>query len=85
MPKYHFHAKDGRTYPDRDGTTLPNDDAARIEAAKVLGDFLREKPDELWADQSFRLTVTDHADLTLFVLEVTVTESPAAAAPRGPP
>ena len=35
MPKYKFHVIDGARYEDENGTTLPNDDAAVAEGAKV--------------------------------------------------
>ena len=41
MPRYYFHSEDGRRFPDEEGTELPSDDAARLEAVRVLGELLR--------------------------------------------
>ena len=78
MPTYHFHIEDGGHHPDREGTELPDDDSARIQAARLLGELLKEQPEVFWKDQCLRLTVADERQLTLFVLEVTATASPLA-------
>ena len=78
MPTYHFHTEDGGPHPDREGTELPDDESARIQAARLLGELLKEQPETFWKDQRLSLTVADHRQLTLFVLEVTATASPLA-------
>ena len=35
MPKYRFHVVDDARYEDKNGTILPNDDAAVAEGVKV--------------------------------------------------
>jgi len=82
MSRYYFHSEDGRRFPDEDGTELPSDDAARLEAVRVLGELLRERPELFWDHECFRLTVTDGSALTLFILELGVVTSPAAAKRR---
>ena len=68
--------------PDEEGTVLPSDDAARLEAVRVLGELLREQPELFWAHECFRVTVTDDDGLTLFVLDLGVVTAAAAAARR---
>lgn len=55
---------------DDEGTPLPSDDAARLEAVRVLGELLREKPELFWAHECFRLTVVDEAGATVVVLDL---------------
>lgn len=80
MPIYHFHIEDGGRHPDREGSDLPDDEAARLQGARLLGELLKEQPEVFWQDQCLRLTVADASQLTLFVLEVTATASPVAYA-----
>lgn len=78
MRRYFFHTQDGRPFHDEDGTPLPDDEAARIEAARVLGQLLNEHPAAVWRDEEFRLTVTDEHGVILFVLDIAALLSPAA-------
>ena len=82
--RYYFQTEDGRCYPDRDGTELPDVAAACVESAKVLADFLKYKPRELWAHDCLSVQVSDDAGLVLFTLNVSVTMS-AAMNGRHPP
>lgn len=83
MPRYHFHCEDGRRLPDPEGTVLPSDDAAKLEAVRVMAELLREDPHLFWAHECFRLTVTDDTNLTLFVLELNSVTAPAASRGSG--
>ena len=80
VQRYFFHTQDGRPFHDEEGTPLPNDEAARIEAARVLGQLLNEHPSGVWHDEEFRLTVTDEQGVTLYVLDIAALRSPAAGA-----
>lgn len=70
MHRYYFHTEDGHRLEDEDGTLLPSDDAARLEAVRVLGELLREKPEMFWAHERFDVTVTDDAGATLLILHL---------------
>ena len=78
MRRYFFHTQDGRPFHDEEGTALPDDEAARIEAARVMGQLLNEHPAGVWIDEDFRLTVTDDEGVTLYILDVAALRSPAA-------
>lgn len=78
MPRYHFTAEDGRTYPDKHGIELADTAAARVHALRVLGELLVEAPEAFWAQEALSLTVCDADRLTLFRLEVMAVVSPAA-------
>lgn len=59
-----------------------DDESARIEAARVMGELLKEHPAGVWHDEEFRLTVTDEDGVTLFILDVAALRSPAAGGAR---
>jgi hypothetical protein len=48
MPRYFFNTIDGRRIPDDEGTDLPNLSAVRAEATRVMGELLKEQPEDLW-------------------------------------
>ena len=78
MPRYFFNTVDGRRYPDEDGTDLPDLKAVRAEAARVLGELLKEQPQDLLATGRLRLEVTDAAGANVLVLEVALSNQIAA-------
>jgi len=82
MTKYFFHTEDGQPVEDDEGTELETLAAARVEAVRVLGDILRENPDEVLATGEFRLTVTDAAGLIYFALNLSATDAAAGRARR---
>ncbi len=70
--KYFFETHDGVTYPDDEGTDLASLELARVEAVRVMADFLSEKPEEFWRSKGLELTVQDHRRETLFTLRLSV-------------
>ena len=84
MPRYFFHGRDGRTFKDDEGTELPDDASARIEAARVLGQLVNEWPSQAWEEDPFQITVADETGLTVFVLDLAAIEC-AVRPPSGPP
>jgi len=72
MPRYFFHTEDGRRFPDKEGTDLPDIGAARSAAIMVLSEVLRDNPDEFWTHERFKVTVTDEAKRTLFTIRMTL-------------
>jgi hypothetical protein len=44
MPRFHFDLRaDGITIPDHEGLELPDEGAAREEAARAAGEMMRER------------------------------------------
>lgn len=82
MPRYFFHTEDGGPEPDTDGLELANATAARIEAARVMGEILRDRAVGFWDHRALKLTVTDAAGLVLFALDLSAIEAPAPASSR---
>ena len=52
MPRYFFDVQDGKSFPDYDGCELPDLDAARIEAVRLLGGMLRDEAETFWGGYS---------------------------------
>ena len=80
MPRYFFQTGNGAVEHDVEGTELPDDDAARIEATRTLGQLIDLSPAEFWITGSLSMTVSDEAGMTLFVLDLTGAISPSAKA-----
>ena len=70
--KYFFEAHDGVVYPDDEGTDLDSPELARVEAIRIMADFLSEKPQEFWRTNELSLTVQDPHRTTLFTLRLSV-------------
>jgi hypothetical protein len=77
MPRYYFHTEDGRCFPDDEGTELANTVAAKQEAARILGEMLKDNPDMLWDTKDLRLTVENADHLILFIIDTSVVEPPS--------
>jgi hypothetical protein len=77
MAQFFFHTENGRSVRDDDGIELESFPAARVEAVRVLGDILRENPEEVLATGQLRLTVTDKAGLIFFALDLVATDAAA--------
>ena len=64
-----------------DTVSVESDDLTflRIEVAKFVGELLRDHAQDIWADEDWRVDVTDHTGLILFVLHISAIN---AAAPK---
>jgi hypothetical protein len=82
MAHFYFHTEDGRAIADDEGLDLATLADARIEAVRVLGDILRENPQELLDTGALRLTVTDGSGLIYFALDLSATDAAVGQARR---
>ena len=80
MKRFYFHTDNGRSVFDDEGLDLPSFRSAKMEAARLFGELIRDQPEEFWATGELRLTVTDKDRLVLFTLELCGTEAPAVTA-----
>ena len=87
MPRYFFHIEDGVSRLDEEGAEFRNPHAARVEAARLLAEMLRDEAEDFWVHRAMKLIVTwgvivaPEGALTLWmpVVELdTVTNTPAA-------
>ena len=77
MPRYHFNIYDGITSIDREGTELPDIQAARREAIIFAGAVIEDTGKRLKLGEEWRMEVTDDDGLILFRLDFIVSEAPA--------
>ena len=77
MERFYFNVMDGASAPDREGVLLSGLDAARIEAVRLTGALLSEAPASACAGDDWRVEVVDQRGLTLFMITVITTDSPA--------
>ncbi|RYB01412.1 DUF6894 family protein [Lichenibacterium ramalinae] len=83
MPRYFFHRTDGDFDPDREGTELPNLNAARLEAIRYAAETVKDSPDQIWSSTPFRIEVSDDTGMLLSTVIILEIEAPAARGLRG--
>ena len=76
MPRYHFHSADGSRERDRDGTDLPDETTARMEAIKYAGEVLQHSPEGLWERGQWRVEVTNDDNALLFTVITLAVDAP---------
>ena len=74
VPRYYFQVDGAGEHPDMEGSELPDIYAAQAEAAWLLGGLLRDAGASFWDSADWRLSVTDEAGTTLFVLRIMAEE-----------
>ena len=70
MPKFYFHVQMGELFPDEEGTTLPDERAARGIALEVVAQLVRDAADELWRGDALRVSAEDERRRPLFTLDL---------------
>jgi len=80
---FHFQVRTPTHVLLTEAADLPDLEDARVEAARRVGELLREHAALLWVDNDWQMDVTDDAGLILFVIYITAMKSPATNnAPR---
>jgi hypothetical protein len=82
MPRYFFHAFDGYSTRDAEGTELPDTYAAQHMAIHTSGEMLRDMGSRFWDGTGWKLEVTDDQGHVLFTLRFSAEER---IAPTGQP
>ncbi len=73
MPRYFFNVMDGKSYPDTEGTELPDLEAARGEAFRTLGDIIKHK--ETWQSGEWQIDIADASGQSLLTLRLNLRET----------
>ena len=81
MPRYHFQVRTETHVLIAEAIELRGIDHARLEAARRVGELLKQHAAEIWVDEDWRMDVTDDTGLILFVLHI-VAINAAAAPPK---
>jgi hypothetical protein len=69
MPRFFFHAEDGKSYPDEFGSELPDLEAARRKATLVMAELLKEEASDFLDTGRLRIAVMDAAGQVVIRLE----------------
>lgn len=78
MTRYFFHTENGAAHRDADGVEFPTDDAAGVEAVRLMGELLAEKPDAFWSSETLTITVTNAGERFAFALRANVVRASRA-------
>lgn len=70
MPRYFFHVKDGANLSDLEGTVLPDNDAAKLEAVTSAGGMIADFGAKFWSSGDWNMTVVDEVGRTVCVLSL---------------
>jgi hypothetical protein len=77
MPIYNINVRTRSHIADTLKVNRPDDDALRIEVARFIGQLLQDHPELLWADERWQIDVSEARGLTLYVVDISVFQSPA--------
>jgi len=75
LPHFYFHTENGERFADEDGVELPDEDAARAEAVKVMGEILLHRAPSFWQTGVFRVIVMDAEQNPVVVLTASAGET----------
>ena len=76
MPRYYFHTADGHRWSDPEGSELPDEQTARVEAVTFAAEVLRGRAEEIWRDGQWRVEVTDDQNALLCTVIVLGIDAP---------
>ncbi len=83
MRKFYFHLSDGHQMRDLVGTDFPDLEAARLEAVRIAGEWLRDSADTVAQHRALRFDVSDENRKILTSIAVSVMD-PAASMTDAP-
>lgn len=76
---FHFEVRTETHVLLTDAASLADLNEARVEAARRVGEVLREHAALLWVDEEWRMDVTDGEGLILFVIMISAMQSAATS------
>ncbi len=76
MPRFYFHVRDGKDFPDHEGMLLTDTQVALREAITFAGRIISEESHTLSASDDWHLELCDEDGALLFRLDFRVTASP---------
>ena len=68
VPRYFFNIQKDDHEPDRVGADLPDLAAAQVEAARMMGEDMRDYPALFLNDEEWQIAVSDERGLVLFTV-----------------
>jgi hypothetical protein len=77
VSKFYFAVRTDTHVLLADSVELQGMNEVRVEAAKRVGDLLKEHAAEFWTDEDWQMDVTNEAGLILFVINVSAHKTSA--------
>jgi hypothetical protein len=77
VPFYNFEVRTPSHVMLTEGADLADTTAARVEAARRVGELLRDHAGQLWVDQDWQMDVTNETGLILYVINVSAIRTAA--------
>lgn len=68
--RYYFQLSDGHVLTDEEGSVFDDLDAAKVEAARIAGEWLRDNADEFAQDGALLVEVLDERRAVLATVAV---------------
>ena len=84
MQRFFFHRTDGDFDPDNQGTEFPNLATAKLDAVRFAAESVKESPEDVWLDGTFRVEVSDEQGMLLCMVIVLGIDTPAARGLKKP-
>jgi hypothetical protein len=79
MALFYFDIRDGSAHTrDKIGVELAGLTEAKVEAAVLTAELLKDRPRQFWDEQEWKLTVEDEHGLVLFTIGLSAIVAPAA-------
>jgi hypothetical protein len=85
LSKYNIELRTEKRVSDTLTVESADQTALRIQVAQFVGELLKEHAGKIWADEDWRVDVTDNNGLILYVMHISAVQAPAVAnaAPSG--
>ena len=84
VPHYNINLRTTSTIADSWPVERDDLTALRVELARFVGEMLKDHANQIWADEDWRVDVTDETGLILYVMHVSASDT-AATMPMGTP
>jgi uncharacterized protein DUF6894 len=68
MPRYFFHVRDGKDFPDEEGVELDGPEKAREQAVIAAGSMLKDHGGRFWNNGEWRMVVVGEDGTTVCAL-----------------
>lgn len=85
MPVYFFHIYGSSDFIDMEGTELDDFSTAQVEAVRLAGNIIAERPEDILGEKGWFLDVTDATGLTLMMFQAHANLAPALRQQQGGP
>lgn len=77
MPRYQINLRTAERVWDTLAVEKKDIRGLRVELARFVGQMLRDHAEQIWADQDWRVDVTDASGLILYVMHIAATDTAA--------